>query len=393
MPVGSTALAHESGAQAASLRVADHMTAPVRTIAATATLGEVDRLLAAHNISCLVVVEEGRPVGLVSERDLVRAIASDPRAWAERRVDGAMSEPVHTASIGATVAEAVTELTRHGIRHLPIVTGDGSLVGIVTQTDLVRAAHQGVQAYAANLERLVRERTAELREIERRRDDLVDLTVHDIKNSLGVIDSALEMMDADPADTALTMPLLRRATARIANLVCTLLDLNRLESGTMPLRVVETPWATLCDPVQAEMALLAQSKSLAFNRTGESYALVRCDATLIERVLLNLLDNAVTAAPDGSTVDIHAERGDDGAFVVRIANRGRPIPASMLQTLFSKYRRGVDDRPLKRLGGWGLGLTFCRLAVERHGGTIRAISPWVDGQGVAFEFILPADPA
>jgi signal transduction histidine kinase len=44
------------------------------------------------------------------------------------------------------------------------------------------------------------------------------------------------------------------------------------------------------------------------------------------------------------------------------------------------------------LGGWGLGLTFCRLAVERHGGSIRAISPYIDGEGVAFEFDLPADP-
>ena len=62
------------------------------------------------------------------------------------------------------------------------------------------------------------------------------------------------------------------------------------------------------------------------------------------------------------------------------------------RTLFRKYRQGGEQLSLKRFGGWGLGLTFCRLAVERHGGTIRARSPYVDGEGAAFEFTLPADP-
>jgi signal transduction histidine kinase len=76
----------------------------------------------------------------------------------------------------------------------------------------------------------------------------------------------------------------------------------------------------------------------------------------------------------------------------RAATRGRVIPADVLPTLFRKYRQGGEQLSLKRFGGWGLGLTFCRLAIERHGGTIRARSPYVDGEGAAFEFTLPADP-
>jgi len=106
-------------------------------------------------------------------------------------------------------------------------------------------------------------------------------------------------------------------------------------------------------------------------------------------VLLNLLDNAVNAAPEGSVIDIHAERTADDRFLVRVGNRGSVIPPDVLPTLFSKYRQGGEDKPLKRLGGWGLGLTFCHLALDRHGGTIRAVSPYVDGSGAAFEFVLP----
>src|SRR5262249_44695115 len=153
---------------------------------------------------------------------------------------------------------------------------------------------------------VVGERTTELRSLEQRRDDLVDLTVHDIKNSLCVVESALDMMDLDPVGAASMVPLLRRATLRIGNLVCTLLDVNRLENGSMPLRVQEIPWATLCEPVLAEAGLMAQAKSMLLNRSGDSHALVRCDPNLVERMLLNLLDNAIGVAPDRSTVDVHA---------------------------------------------------------------------------------------
>src|SRR4029453_4162540 len=136
----------------------------------------------------------------------------------------------------ASVAQAIGKLTRHHIRRLPVVSSEGELAGIVTQTDLLRAAHRRLEEHSANLERVVSERTAELREIARQRDDLVDLTVHDIKNSLCGVESALEMVDKNPHEAGSSLPLLRRATQRIGNLVCTLLDVNRLENGSMPLR-------------------------------------------------------------------------------------------------------------------------------------------------------------
>jgi signal transduction histidine kinase len=367
------------------------MTSAVQGVPATATLHEAASLMAEHEISCLVVMEGSTAVGIVSERDIVREVAGDPIGWKERVVHGVMSHPLYTTDTGASVARAIAELARYHIRRLPVLTQEGNLAGIVTQTDLLRAAHSRLLEYTLDLERVVSERTAELRTIEQRRDDLVDLTVHDIKNSLCVVESALDMMDQDPVGAASMVPLLRRATLRIGNLVCTLLDVNRLENGSMPLRVQDIPWAMVCEGLLAESGLMAQAKSLTINRSGESHSLVRCDPNLVERVLLNLLDNAIGAAPDRSVVDVHAERRPDGSFLVRVGNRGRVIPPDVLPTLFRKYKQGTET-PAKRYGGWGLGLSFCRLAVERHGGTISAISPYVDGQGAAFEFVLPPDP-
>ena len=376
---------------AASLRVADNMSSRVHCVAVSATLCEAARLLAEHPISCLVVLDGEAPAGIITERDIVREAARKPEGWGATSVRDVMSHPLHVADTGATVAEVIATCARHRVRRLPVVADGGRLAGIVTQTDLVRAAYRHLQSYAAELERLIGERTAELHDSESRRDDLVDLTVHDVKNSVCVIDSALDMMEQDPVGAASFVPLLRRASQRIGHLVCTLLDVNRLESGAMPLRVQDVPWASVCEPVLAETGLLARAKSVVLNRTGENHTVVRCDPALVERVLLNLLDNAIGVAPDRSIVDVHAERTAEGGMLVRVGNRGRTIAPEVLPTLFRKYRQG-GGAPVKRLGGWGLGLTFCRLALERHGGTIRAISPYVDGEGAAFEFVLPAEP-
>jgi signal transduction histidine kinase len=363
------------------------MSAQVWQVAAGDTLLEVARLLAERRISCAVVTDGGRPVGILSERDLVREIACDPSGWPARTAGGAMTHPLHTAAPEQTVGDAVGELRRLGIRRLPVVTRAGELRGIVTQTDLLRAAHSHLQEYARDLERLVSERTAALHESERRRGDLVDLTVHDIKNWLNAAQTTVDMLTEDLDDGESLLPILQRATRGIAVLVRTLLDVNRLESGAMPLRLTEVPWSSLCDPMIAEAQILGRPKGLTVVRRGESHVIVHCDPTLIERVLLNLLDNGVNAAPAGSTIDIHAALDARGALVVRVGNRGPVIAPDVLSGLFRKYQQGGS-----RLGGWGLGLTFCRLAIEHHGGEIRAISPYVDGEGAAFEFTLPARP-
>jgi len=215
-----------------------------------------------------------------------------------------------------------------------------------------------------------------------RREELVDLAAHDIRTSLRVVEAAVEMLETDLADATLALPMLRRASGRIGTLVQTLLDVSRLRRGVMPLELADVPWATVCEPLLAEMGFPAQARGVRFVRTGDAQAIARCDARLVERVLLTLVDHALAAAPDGTTVDVHTERRAGGAFLVRVGHRGPAIPAGRLSTLF--------DAP--QPDGASLGLAFCRLAVERHGGTIRAVSPWVDGRGAAFEFELPADP-
>jgi signal transduction histidine kinase len=360
------------------------MSPQVQTLDASWTLRDAAHQLATHGIGCVVITESGRAAGIVTERDIVRIAAAEPVAWASMTVGSVMTRPLRTIPPDARIELAIAALAQHHIRRLVVVSPEHGLAGIITQTDLLRAAQRQLDDLASDLERLMGANEAELSTT-----DLVSLAVHDIKNSVGAIDVAREMLDESLDAAPSVLPLLGRATARIGNLACTLLDLNRLQHGVMPITVTDTSWQAVHKAAMDEVTLLAHAKKVALRATGASDTVLRCDRDLVERVLLNLLDNAINAAPDASTIDVHGERTDVGGFRIRVANRGPVIPAEALPRLFEPYRRGAVRGPRR---GWGLGLTFCRLAVERHGGTIRAISPYVDGEGAALELDLPAEP-
>jgi signal transduction histidine kinase len=208
-------------------------------------------------------------------------------------------------------------------------------------------------------------------------DDLFEIAEHDIKNALNVVNSALDMIADDPAEMADMLPLLRRSSGRIGRLVATLVEVNRLAGGTMPMRIAEVPWARLCEDALEEVALVAEARALTVDVRGDRALVVRCDRALLQRVTTNVLDHVVAAAPRSSVVDVHVARSDDGGFRALIGHRGTPMAAEQLANV-------------KRLAGWGLGLIYCRLALERQGGTIRPVSPYHGDAGVAFEIALPA---
>jgi signal transduction histidine kinase len=204
-------------------------------------------------------------------------------------------------------------------------------------------------------------------------DDLFDIAAHDIKNALNVVNSALDMIAEDPAEMSDMLPLLRRSSGRIGRLVATLVEINRLVGGTMPVRLTDEPWLPLCEKALGEVLLVAQAKDVTVDLRGDRTLTVRGDRPLLERVLTNLLDHALATAPRGSTVDVEAARTDDGGFRVLVGSRGPAVPADVL----------------RRSRGWGIGIIYCRLAMERLGGGIRLVSPYVDDQGLAFEIFLP----
>jgi K+-sensing histidine kinase KdpD len=204
------------------------------------------------------------------------------------------------------------------------------------------------------------------------RDELLVLASHDIKNAVGIMDSALGMLEEMPEQAAQMQGMMRRATHRLLILVQAMVDVDLLQREVMPLTPADASWGTIVASVVEGALATAATKEIAVVPAGDQTERVACDATLVGRMLAALVEHAIGNAPAKSVVEVRGARVGDGRFVAHVAHRGRAVGAGTLDKLFTT-----------------LPLRFCRLAAIRHGGALRAVSPLADGVGVAFELELP----
>jgi signal transduction histidine kinase len=175
-----------------------------------------------------------------------------------------------------------------------------------------------------------------------------------------------------------------RSTERIERLTEALLDISRLEAG-QPLgeRQWVSPQALLTDAYDAILPIALNKKQIVEMIVPESLPQVWVDNDMIRRVFINLLENAVKYTPYEGTLKAGIIQEADGVEFF-VEDTGQGIPEEDQQRIFNKYTRLQTNPGLKSLG---LGLAFCRLAVEAHGGKIQVHS--VPGKGSRFSFKLP----
>jgi PAS domain S-box-containing protein len=222
---------------------------------------------------------------------------------------------------------------------------------------------------------VTREQTAE-----QLRQDLIHVTVHDLRNPLNVVEAALDVLaDCVPeaSDGSLHgyLRLARSSCRQATDLVTAILQVSQLESGQVPLHLERFDVGGLVREVSQGMGLLAAEGelSLVVELPADGLPAISGDATLLRRVLQNLMSNAIKFTPPGGTVTTTAGI-DDGRLHLVVTDTGPGLPPEMEGRVFQKFCTGNGGKR-----GSGLGLAFCKLAVEAHGGQI-----WVDskpGQG------------
>jgi two-component system, OmpR family, sensor histidine kinase KdpD len=224
-------------------------------------------------------------------------------------------------------------------------------------------------------------------ETERLRNSLLSAISHDLRTPLAAIVGASSSLvrGGDRLDSharhELSQAIYDGAT-RMAGLANNLLDMARLQSGTI---VLNRQWQPLEEVVGGALAGLTErmvNHPLSV-KLAQDLPLVEIDSLLIERVFANLLENAVKYTPPGTPIDISAAT-DHNELVVTVSDQGHGIPAGEEKRIFEKFHR-VDSEGNQ--GGAGLGLAICRSIVEAHGGRI-----WADNTssgGAAFHFALP----
>lgn len=223
------------------------------------------------------------------------------------------------------------------------------------------------------------------------RNDLISMVYHDLRSPLANIISSLDILsglvNAKENETIQAiLAVATNSTTRIERLVNSLLDINRLESGQKIVNQNVVHLEKLVNQAIKEVIPLAESRNqqIASFVTNEQPP-VWVDEDMILRVLLNLLENAAKFTPSGGRVFVDAsqENGDDWV-TISIEDNGPGIPILERERIFDKFTR---LRGTNRTGGLGIGLAFCKMAVEGHGGKI-----WVESQnnvGTTFFFTLP----
>jgi PAS domain S-box-containing protein len=226
------------------------------------------------------------------------------------------------------------------------------------------------------------------KELDSLRDDLTAMIYHDLRSPLANIVSSLDVlggMIGKEESTRSILGIAVNSTDRIQRLVNSLLDINRLESGqTLQMQKTVQPRALVQIAVEDVQPAAAGRNQTVDVKVADKLPNIWVDPDMMRRVLINLLENAIKFSPTQSRIEIGAKK--DGAWVqFWVQDHGAGIPAGEHERIFDKFARiKSNNRP----GGLGIGLAFCRLAIQAHAGRI-----WVEseeGKGSRFTFIVPA---
>lgn len=253
-----------------------------------------------------------------------------------------------------------------------------------THLTLKRLREQ-IEERNAQLDQMYRQ----LQEVESVRDDLVHMLVHDMKTPLMVADISLQMLRQDLEDlqgeSADDLHEASGAIERLKHMVRDMLDVRRIEEGHLPIRKRRIALEEVAKRAVALASAASREADIAIAE-GSGRCVLDADPELVERVLVNLLTNAVSVSA-GKPVELAYQGDEETGFVrVTVRDQGPGIDPADHEKIFDTFGQ-VELRRLRRKHSTGLGLTLCRLAVEAHGGRIGVESAL--GEGATFWLLLP----
>ena len=235
-----------------------------------------------------------------------------------------------------------------------------------------------------------------LKELEGVREGLTHMIVHDLNNPLAAILGNLEIIKFDKENLSETqldgIEKCLNYCVDTRQLIQGILDVNRMEEGKLqPKKELTNMTKMLADLMEQFIARAKMDQiSLTFSNSGEVPS-VRVDPNLIKRVIANLLSNAIRHSPEGEEVEVTTGfLTEKRSIVFSVKDNGNGLAPEYHQRVFDKFEQvELKDSGVKA-GTGGLGLAFCKMAIEAHGGEI-----WVEsegnGKGATFSFIIPAD--
>ncbi len=232
----------------------------------------------------------------------------------------------------------------------------------------------------------LRQSFEKLKELEAMRDNLTHMIIHDLRSPLTSVVGFLDLLQRSAAkklrpEELRFIKIAGDGAATLEEMITSLLDVNRLEAGEMPLNLQDAELQEIINAALDPVLSLIGSRSLVRDLPAQPVN-VRCDPDLVKRVVANLASNAIKFTPERGEIRVAIALEDD-RVKVSVADTGSGIPAEYLSRIFEKFGQ-VQGR--KHRHSTGLGLTFCKLAIEAQGGAIGVES--IEGSGATFWFVI-----
>jgi PAS domain S-box-containing protein len=328
-------------------------------------LDEQDRVVMANERAAGLWGLAGGEIGGLSATVLSRrgGLSSGGEPWRlVSLLEGGRGESVGPVEMQAVGTERVLEVSATPVAA---TTGHGVIGTIVLLRDIT-----------------------ERRQVEALRKNLTDMMVHDLRTPLGGVYSSLKALRNDEGMAAdireQILGVAERSAERMLAMTETLVDISRLEAGKMPLELTTVRLEPLlrraAEQVEPQAASKQQDVRLAVEPAD---AVAWADARLLERVVLNLLANGIKFTPRAGEVEVRGSLEPDGTVRIAVRDTGPGILEGDRARIFDRFTQTGQ----RHQWGSGLGLAFCQLVIEAHGGRI-----WVEStvdQGSVFQFTLP----
>ncbi len=252
------------------------------------------------------------------------------------------------------------------------------------------ATHLGLRRQKRALE----ESYARLVALERLREDLTQMMVHDLRSPLTALCLLLEFLLEDsggllPREQKADLHSALASARAMVDQVGAILDIHKMEAGRLVPRLEACDLLGLVEAVARTLRPMVGTRELTV--TGPAGPTAQADPELVSRVVQNLLANALSFTPPRGRVDVVVEVLPDAARV-SVADTGPGVAAEDRERIFEKFGPALDRAEGRRSArrSTGLGLAFCKMAVEAHGGAIGVTSE--AGRGSTFWFVLPRSP-
>ena len=275
--------------------------------------------------------------------------------------------PVVSAVAAGALSLAVVQVLAHGMTS-PL-RDMVAAAAAMARGDYGRRVTASSRDEGGELARAFNAMAAQLGEVDRVRRELVANVSHELRTPISALQAVLENLvdGVEPADPETLRTMLRQAE-RLGTLVTQLLDLSRLESGTVPLQRQSFELRPLLEGAADETRLHTTDIAVAVSVEPPG-ATADGDPERVHQVVANLLENAVRHSPPGATVALRATR-DRSGVTIEVSDEGPGISEEERSKVFERFYRADSARSSKD-GGAGLGLAIARWIVDLHGGDIR----------------------